>query len=746
LTYKLPADKQLRVAHRVHIQGLSMLVYKIGLAICVVLILAATALVPESGNHAYFAYSLLALMAFSLELTDGSTMGFVFIILALPRLTVTETLLMAGSALFIHAVIRKERHEPKVLLQLLASNGLAILGSQAAYHAPNFARFDQPAHLMMAAGVCFVAQRVFITKKPDLWSFVYYPVAAAIAALFPVSIALPPLLYLTWRSYRLYERRLEQQRAHLRAAISLHLRTIETLTLAIEAKDHPLTEQPRRVQIYAVEMAKDLGLSTIEIEALRTASLLYDIGEMAVPENIILKPGPLTPEEFDKVKIHPMVGAEILERVKFPYPVAPIVAAHHERWDGTGYPHGLKGDQIPIGARILAVVDALNALTSARHYRPAVSLEEALRRVSADSGRAFDPRVVARLRKRCSRWEKLVAEQPRRGFINSIFSAQREGQAVFDLIQKLGSSLDLNETFSALNTTLRSLTRFETLVVWIEQEGALAAEYVDGAHLALCSSLRVPMGGGVSGWVAANGKSIINGDATCEMAHVGKDPEMCPFRCALAVPLADGIRGSLTLYRMTERLFTAEDARILAAVAPKLSVAVANGLKFRQTSDQAATDGLTGLPNAGALFGRLSRGVPATVLVCDLDGFKGVNDRFGHLTGNQLLQGVADGFRRSCRGDDFVARMGGDEFVLLIENISAEELGFRISQFREMVRSVGRQICGEEVVDASFGAAFYPMDGTTPDELLAVADHQMYRRKADQKAGVRMIDQRKLRA
>src|ERR1700677_574571 len=162
-----------------------MLIYKIGVAICVVLILVATALVPESGNRASLAYSLLALMAFSLELADGSTMGFVFIILALPRLNATETLLMAGSALFIQAVVRRERQQPKVLLQSLGSNAFAILAAQAAYHAPNFSRFDQPAHLMLAAGVCFVAQRVFVAKKTDLWSFVYYPVAAAIAALFP---------------------------------------------------------------------------------------------------------------------------------------------------------------------------------------------------------------------------------------------------------------------------------------------------------------------------------------------------------------------------------------------------------------------------------------------------------------------------------------------------------------------------------------------------------------------------------
>jgi diguanylate cyclase (GGDEF)-like protein/putative nucleotidyltransferase with HDIG domain len=568
-------------------------------------------------------------------------------------------------------------------------------------------------------------------------------VAAAIAALFPVSLVVLPLLYFTWCSYRLYERRLELQGEQLKQATSLHLRTIEALTLAIEAKDQPLVDRPRRVQIYAVELAKEMGLDAAVVEALRAASLLYDIGELAIPEHIMLKPGRLTPEEFDKVKIHPTVGAEMLERVHFPYPVAPIVSAHHERWDGAGYPLGLKKDEIPIAARILAVVDALDSLTAARRYRSARSLEEALRHLEAESGRAYDPRVVSVLRRNYKRWERMVAAQPSRAFIHSIFSAQREGQMLNDLMQKLGGELDLNETFGALKTALRSVTRFETMAVWVEREGALAAEYVDGAHAALCSMLKIPSGGGVSGWVAAKGKTIINGDASAEVAHTGKNPESCPFRVALAVPLAaHEMRGALTLYRMTDRRFSAEDARLLTAVAPKLSAAVANGLKFRHAADQAATDALTGLPNAGTLFREICRGTPATVLVCDLDGFKGVNDRFGHLTGNRVLQGVAEGFRHSCRENDFVARMGGDEFVLMLERITPEELGRRIYQFREMVRATGRRICGEEMLDASFGAAFYPEDGETPEDLLAYADRQMYRRKAEQKAGVLQMERR----
>ncbi len=530
---------------------------------------------------------------------------------------------MAGSAMFILAGVRRRHPAPKELLRSLARTSMAVVASQAVFNAPNFSRFDAPIRLVIASAVCFVAFHALDWKRSDLWSFVYYPVAAAMAALFPVSLVLPPVLYLTWRSYRLYERRLERHGQELRQATSLHLRTIEALTLAIEAKDQPPIDRPRRAQIYAAEMAKELGLEGPQLEALRAASLLYDIGELAVPEHIMMKPGPLTPEEFDKVKIHPAVGAEMLERVKFPYPVAPIVAAHHERWDGAGYPRGLKKEEIPIGARILAIVDGLDSLTAPRYYRAARTLPEALEHLEAEKGRAYDPSLVSLLRKNYKRWERLVAAQPTRTFINSIFSAQREGQLLVDLIQKLGSELDLNETFAALNTTLRTLIRFETLVVWVEREERLAAEYVDGAHAAVCCALKIPSGSGVSGWVAANGKPIINGDATVELAYTGRNPETFPFKGALALPLGTPeMRGVLTLYRMSDRRFSPEDARLLFSITPKLSAALANGLKFREAADQAATDALTGLPNAGTLP-KLPRRAPPRFCLRDLDAIQG---------------------------------------------------------------------------------------------------------------------------
>lgn len=718
-----------------------MLLYKIGLAIGVVLILLGTAFIStSSGTDPHVAYTLIALLAFALSLADGSTMGFVFILLALPHLNWLETVLMAGSAQMILITVRRERADPRTLLHSLMANSAAVLTTQLFFHAPNLQRVDAPIRLMLCSGVCFLTLRFLDVNKRDIWSFPYYPVASAIAVLFPISAALPPLVYLTWRSCRLYERRLKAQREQSREAASLHLRTIETLALAIEARDQPASRKPRRVQVYCVQMAKALGLSEKDVEAIRAASLLYDIGEMAVPENIILKPGPLTADEYEKVKIHPVVGADMLDRVQFPYPVAPIVLSHHERWDGGGYPHGLVSEAIPIGARILAVADAFDALISARHHRSAITVEEALAHLTAQSGRAYDPKVVSLLKNHHKQWEKLAGSPPDRGFIDSIISAQREVKVMMELTEKLGTSLDLRETFESLKPALRSLIPFDTLTVWVERDGAMAAEFVAGDHLALVSSLRIPLGGGVSGLVSAERKPILNGNAVSELARLPMEYRN-PFRYVLSAPLdSGGLRGALSLYRGKNEKFTPEDARVLSALAPKIAMAVANGMRYQKTSDQAATDGLTGLPNASALFARLQAKLPPVVLLCDLDGFKGVNDQFGHLTGNHVLEGLAQGFKRGCRSGDFVARMGGDEFVLLLNEMRPEEVGARIIQFRDMVRSVGREICGADVLDASFGVAFHPKDGLSADELLAFADQQMYRRKSEQKAGVIKIE------
>src|SRR5204863_344963 len=204
--------------------------------------------------------------------------------------------------------------------------------------------------------------------------------------------AAPP--YFIYRTYTVYLGRIHDQQRHVQQVSDLHLATIEALALAIDAKDQTAQSHVRRVQVYAAGLARALGMSENEIQGVKTAALLHDIGKLAVPEHILSKPGPLTHEEFQKIRIHPQVGAEIISGVPFPYPVAPLILSHHERWDGKGYPMGLKGDDIPLGARILSVVDYFDALMSERPYHKAMSFEAAIGLLRQESGKALDPRVV----------------------------------------------------------------------------------------------------------------------------------------------------------------------------------------------------------------------------------------------------------------------------------------------------------------------------------------------------------------
>ena len=226
-------------------------------------------------------------------------------------------------------------------------------------------------------------------------------------------------IYLTYRTYKVYRGRIENEKRHVQQTSDLHLATIEALARAIDAKDQNTQTHIRRVQTYAARMAKAVGLSASEIQCVKTAALLHDIGKLAVPEHILSKPGPLTQEEFQKIRIHPEVGAEIIAAVPFPYPVAPIILSHHERWDGKGYPQGLKGEQIPIGARILTIVDYYDAITTERPYHKALPQQSALGLLRHESGLALDPTLVrssSNCSPRLSRKTTRSRRRPRRPF------------------------------------------------------------------------------------------------------------------------------------------------------------------------------------------------------------------------------------------------------------------------------------------------------------------------------------------
>jgi diguanylate cyclase (GGDEF)-like protein/putative nucleotidyltransferase with HDIG domain len=624
---------------------------------------------------------------------------------------------------------------------------------------------------------------VSVWRENFIWTSPQYLVGGALAGglhlvdrFFPwqgLLLSGPPL-YLVYRSYSLYLGRVDQQQKHIIEMAQLHWRTIEALALAIEAKDDTTAAHLKRVQIYAVEIAKELQLTDQEIKAVEAASLLHDIGKLAVPEYIISKPGRLTPEEFDKMKIHPIVGAEILERVSFPYPVVPMVRSHHEKFDGTGYPDGLKGEDIPIGARILSAVDCLDALASDRQYRRAVPLDKAMEMVVAESGKAFDPKIVNLLQLRYKSLEaKARSESPspnakignvkvERGaapatglaaanvnplivpeapFTMAIANARREVQLLVEITNDLGNSLSLDETLALLAVRLGNMIPHDAAVIYIRQEDELVPQYVKGESYRLFSSLRIPVGQGLSGWVVENDLPILNGNPAVEPGYLNDPQKITSLRSAVSIPLSgqNGPIGALTLYHLKPDAFDHDHLRILLAIRSKAGLAIENSLRFRQARHQAEKDELTGLLNAGSIFRLLEaelkdaadRQSKVAVVVLDLDGFKAANDRFGHLSGNRVLQEIARGLVESSRQTDHVGRLGGDEFAIIAPGLNEDNLSRLIERLRVLGPAAGEAACGAPNIDISFGVALYPTDGSDPESLLEKADQLMYEAKKE---------------
>jgi diguanylate cyclase (GGDEF)-like protein/putative nucleotidyltransferase with HDIG domain len=724
------------------------------------------------------------------------SVNFFFLMLGILDLDIRQVLMLACvgtlGQMWWHA---RPRPRPVQMVFNLASITIASYGAFGTYHWRILQALGgaPPVPLIASTVVFFLANTLAVSgvlalsEGKNLWSiwrenFVWtaaqYMALAALAGLvhavdertsWEIALLLAPIIYLIYRSYDLYLGRLDEEKRHVAEMADLHLRTIEALALAIDAKDDNTHDHLRRVKVYATEIGKEMQLSPTDLQALQAAALLHDIGKLAVPEYIISKPGKLTPEEFEKMKIHPVVGAEILERVQFPYPVVPMVRAHHEKWNGSGYPDGLKGDEIPLGARILAVADCLDALASDRQYRRAFPLNVALEKVLAESGTSFDPRVLEVLARRSSELEGLTKAasdiphklstdariarggapgagfetlgQPARvestmDFLASIAAARQEFHMLADVLNELGSSLSVEETLSLLAARLKHMIPFDTVAFYVRREDRLKAQFVTGEEYRLFSALEIPVGQGLSGWVAENRRPIINGSPSVEPSYLN-DPEKCSrLRSALAVPLegVSGVAGVLTLYHADADAFTRDHLRILQAISSKAGLAIENALKYRQVEDSSITDELTGLPNARSMFIQLDSelarsrrtGAALAVLVLDLDGFKDINDRFGHMAGNKVLQMIAEGLRNACRECDSVARMGGDEFVVIVAGAPGDEIAAKSRQFQQVTREVGLVLYQEDILSVSIGEACYPEDGVDAEQLLAVADKRMY--------------------
>jgi len=763
-------------------------------------------------------FLLIAMLASTMKVRlpgMESTMSvhFLVILLGVLQLSLGETLVIGSAAALVQS-LWKTKHRPqavKVAFNVLGMTPLAVGLTYFAYHvSAQLIKDSTTLLLLVAACTYFLSNTVTVAivialsenrsarkiwTETFFWSFPYYLVGAAMVGFVNFStryvgwqsaLFILPVMYWIYRTYQMYLGRLEDEkrraeieeqqahaeRRHVQEVSGVLQRTIEGLALAIDAKDHTTHQHLHRVRTYAVEIALELGLGEQDLAAIRAATLLHDIGKLAVPDHIINKPGRLTPEEFEKMKIHPTVGADILDKIAFNYPVASIVRAHHEKWNGQGYPYGLKGEEIPIGARILAAVDCLDALSSDRQYRKALPLDEAMKKVAAAAGTSFDPKVVEILQRRYLELESLAVrrleesqtdahsfnysvergEQPDAGFelnlnrrpgshsdfLSSIASARQEAHTLFELSQDLGNSLSLDETLSLFAMRLRRLVPYDSIVAFIRKGDLLVPEFVSGENFRLLSSLEITVGTGLCGWVAQNARPIVNGNPSVETGFV-QDARTSELRSALAVPLQglNGPVGVLALYQAEANAFTSDHLRVLQVITSKLALFIENALKYRQAESSAISDFLTGMPNARALSMHLDQELArckrehstAAIMVCDLNGFKEINDRYGHLAGDKVLKIFAGLMRKACREYDYPARMGGDEFVIVAPNMTPGSVSERATLLNAMAQQASREVCGSDLLSVSLGAVFYPQDGSDTEHLLAEADRKMYAAK-----------------
>ena len=528
------------------------------------------------------------------------------------------------------------------------------------------------------------------------------------------------------------------------------------------------------MQVYAVGLARAAGLSEPEIQAVKTAALLHDIGKLAVPEHILSKPGPLTQEEFRKIRAHPQVGAEIIEAVPFPYAVAPLSRSHHERWDGRGYPTGLKGTQIPVGARILAVVDYYDAIRAERPYHKAMSATAALAQLRQESGNALDSTLVQQFIDvlptldvegdvqnqppsspgRDAALAPVPDSAPATGLspeptvqtnvFDDIARAHREIYALYEIAQAMGGSLGVSDTMALITSKLSNLVPFSCCALFLhgEDHDVVRCRFASGIEAELLQQLSVPTGLGMTGWVARNRRALVNArpSADFEVAKP-KGARTTSLQSALVCPLVlhDRFIGTLSVYHVDPSFYRDDHRRLLDRVSEQAAAVIGNSIAFEQTQEDSLTDTLTGLPNTRFMFMHFSRELaradrlesPIVLMVMDLDNFKEINDNHGHRVGDRALCEVAKILRAGTRPYDICVRYAGDEFIVVLSGCTVDEAEAKRVELQQVVGALefearpGKRI----VLGMSIGKAVFPNDGESYEALMAVADNRMYQDK-----------------
>jgi putative nucleotidyltransferase with HDIG domain len=540
-----------------------------------------------------------------------------------------------------------------------------------------------------------------VWKDNFVWLSLNYFGGASVAALlvtytrgvnYTYLAVIIPLLVVLYFTFSTSMGRVEDANKHLTQLNSLYMSTIETLAMAIDAKDQITHGHIRRVQTYAVRLAREMGVTDESlIKAIEASALLHDMGKLAVPEYILNKPGPLTPAEFEKMKLHASVGADILSAIDFPYPVVPIVRHHHENWDGTGYPAGIAGSEIPLGARILSVVDCFDALTSDRPYRPRLADKDAIKILLDRRGKMYDPLVVDTFISTHGLMAPIVvADNPSLAAItdasqdsqlppsqvhrfDEIAASTEEMLTLFDLARGLSGQMSLHDVSDVISKHLRRLIPCSLIALYAYDVEAdeLVAGYVAGDNASLLTGLRIGIGQRLSGWVAAHRQAIRNSDPVLDLGESARAMKPRPRSC-LSVPLLieKELVGVLTLYSTNRESFTEEHQRIIEVVAGQVSGIIRTAMAFDRNRATVLTDPVTGLPTLDHLrqllgsHGGSKLPEQTSIIVVQFEGQSLAETQVRSPEEN--VSDFAASIRQSLRPADLLFRRGPDSFICLL--------------------------------------------------------------------------------
>jgi diguanylate cyclase (GGDEF)-like protein/putative nucleotidyltransferase with HDIG domain len=605
------------------------------------------------------------------------------------------------------------------------------------------------------------------------------------AGFFLKFILLVPIAVIAYQLYRFYIEKYEQAQSHISQLNRLYLQTVEALASAVDAKDRYTHGHIRRVQAYAAELASHLGVKDEkELLSIRAGALLHDIGKIAIPEYILNKPTALTETEYEKMKIHPVVGANMLNTIEFPYPLIPMVKWHHERWDGNGYPDGLKGAEIPLNARILALVDCYDALTTNRPYRSPMEREQVIQFFLREAGRSYDPNIVqvfidhleaieavgkavdsgttdvwglketpSATKANVRPLEKVQPIVTYGKALNAGPDIQRELYSVFEFARADFQCVTSTEIFAFMGRRLEALIRFDAAAFFAAdlRQGVVTAVHTVGGSNEDLSGLTLPLEQKLTGWVAANNQALCNLPPFPDFLNCAEPRPSFQMSAIAPMNRHSHVFGAISLYRKDSTKFDDEEFRRLEIVASQTAIMLAKSNKEIDGS-QLLVDNLTSLPNGFQLYLMFDQVAmdaaryeyPLALLSINLDDIKDIRHRWGHLSGDEAIRAAAQYLKNELRETDFLVRYAGEEFIAINPRMSREQAENLKSRLQNELDHFKFAVRGQTEIplEVSIGIAIFPEDGADLEALLLTAElrlHEDRELRAAVRRGVRSL-------